>query len=132
MYAWAQLCALGQLLCQYRQDAAGSLDAGRHGRHERPADQHVHGRHDQAAGADREQPDRAQLPGGHDHVGQDRHAGNPAQPGVVCPDHRTHRAEAGHGVLLRFFEREPAGQPLVHALAQVVLGLGQQPPSLPG
>src|SRR6202008_3604252 len=34
--------------------------------------------------------------------------------------------------LLGFFQREPAGQPFGHPLAQVVLGLGQQPPSLPG
>jgi hypothetical protein len=126
MYAWAQLCAPGQMCSQYRQDAAGSLMPWE------PAEQHVHGRHDQPAGADREQPDRAQLPAGHDQVDQDRRTGHPAQPGVVRPDHGPHRAETGHGMLLRFRQSEPAGQPLIHALAQVVLGLGQQPPSLPG
>jgi hypothetical protein len=47
-------------------------------------------------------------------------------------DHGPDRTEAGDGLVLCFAEGEPGGHPVGDPQAQVVLGLGQHPPRLPG
>src|SRR6185312_14610726 len=91
----------------------------------------VHDRSHQAARAHREQPDRPEPPPGHGHVGQHRQAGYRAQPPVVRPHHGAYRAETGDGLFLGLALGEPGGHPVGHALPQVVLGLGENPPALP-